>query len=1041
MRYLKLQTLLVALFMSLGLSAQLTTVYTEANEALKRGEDFFEKGLFGAAQNEYSIAINKLLPVNEPTSEMLIAKAELGYAKAAVRQDLPDGEKLMLDFIRKYSPEPISNQALIEVANYYYNSRKYEKATKYFSLIPSNQLTNQQKAEVSFKIGYSLFVKKKFKQAKSNFSQVKNIENKYYYPTNYYLGLCEFFDGKYDNAIRQFRLVEGNNKYKGQVPYYITQIFFAEKDYDQLIAYAEPKLKDSRVQKRNQMNQLVGQAYFEKGDYATALPFLEYAAARLGKMSEAGFYQLGFAQYQSGEYKKAAKNFKELNNQDSPLGQNALYYLADTQLKDGKKADARKAFAKASRMDYDPSIKEESVFNYAKLSYELKYDTDAITALQGIKQGSKYYSDSQNLLGKIFVNTRDYQRALNALEKIPNKTAQLKEAYQKVSLNRGLQLYADGDSAGAKRLLTQAKNSSFDQKSKAIATFWLAEMANGNKQYDESIKLADQFITLAKNTSGLPDESSIHMANYLQGQNYLRQLKYARAEGYFSDAVRGIQRNSARIKSTYVRQNVLGDAVLRAGDCNFSKNRYKDALAYYDTAIDRQYSGFVYALYQKAIIEGLQNNQTEKILALENIADNYSNSEYADDALLALGVAYQDINQLNKATQPLKQLVSKYNGRTNLMVPALLRLGLINYAMGAEDASIEYYKKVFSHNPDEEQARAALTALEEIYVEDKGDPDKYFAFLETVPGYKPDNMQRDNISFKAALTKYEYAEYDKAAKGFTDYIRKFPNGRNILEAYYSRADSYLQLKDYNKALDDLEWVISKGQSKYYTDGVRQAAILSYNIKKDFAKAYEYYTLMEKVAPNEEYKFQAQLGAMRAAYRTANTSAVNTMAQKVANNPQATPSQQSTANFYLGKIAYDNKNYDAAISRFNQVIKNSNTEDTAEARYLVAMAYYQKRDLATATTLAEKASTDNVGYIYWVAKSMILLADAYAEQGDFFSASAYLESLLAGYNEDPTIVKEAKDKLAIYNKKAEEESNIDSYNLNSETFEMEEEGGN
>ncbi len=66
---------------------------------------------------------------------------------------------------------------------------------------------------------------------------------------------------------------------------------------------------------------------------------------------------------------------------------------------------------------------------------------------------------------------------------------------------------------------------------------------------------------------------------------------------------------------------------------------------YYDQAVRTQYSGFIYALYQKAII-GASRPTGEKPLALEQIANQYPRSEYADDALFQMGLTYQTLNQL-----------------------------------------------------------------------------------------------------------------------------------------------------------------------------------------------------------------------------------------------------------------------------------------------------------------------------------------------------------------------------------------------------------
>ena len=1026
------------LLQTLGWSQQ-TTVYTDALLAFKTAEVHFEQGLYGNAQGEYTQVIELLRPLQDADVELLRSKAELGYAKSAVRLELPDGEKLMLDFIRSHAPDPISNQALIELANFYYNSKKYDKAVEYFSQIPTAQLSAEEKSEVRFKMGYAFFVRKKFTKAKDNFQQVKNLENEYYYPTNYYYGLCEFFLGNYDEAVRSFRLVERSRLYKGHVPYYVAQIYFAQSDYDQLVSYVEPKINDSKLKKRKELNQLLGQSYFEMGDYQRALPYLEYYAERSGKLREEEFYQLGFTQYKNQKYKAAVKSFEQLSGTQSQLGQYAMYYSGDAYLKIGMKKAARNAFGKARRLGFDPSVTEESEINFAKLSYETGYYSDAISSLQRIQPTSTYYSEAQSLMAEIFVTTRDYERAMTILEGINNKTPQLREAYQKVAYYRGMQLYRDNQTDQARQHFIKSNTEPINATIKASCIFWLGDIAHKNKQYNESIRLLNQFLTLSKTLTDLPEESSVYTANYTQGYNYLKQNNYTTALQFFTESVNGINRNKPFIRSAFVKDKVLGDATLRAGDCNFKRNRYNDAIRFYDDAIRNRYSDFVYALYQKAIIEGLRGNTTDKILNLEDIADNYAASKFADDALYALGVTYQEIGQLNSAIQPLRKLISDYAQKSDLVIPALIRLGLISYNQGNLQTSIEYYKQVFGYNPSPAERKSTLAALEEIYVDDLGDPDGYTRFLETIPGVAIDASGKDALNFRAAETQYNNGNYNRAIQGYDDYLRKFPNGENTLVAHFHRGECHFQLKQYAPALTDFEYVLNQGQGRYYAKSLRLAALISYNFSLDFNKSYSYYSKLEEVALDEDMRFEAQLGAMQSAYRINNPTAVTQMASKVANNPSANLNQRSIANFYLGKIAYDNKDYDAALAAFDQVIRLIDSEEAAEARYLIAEIYYFKRNLSAAEGACNQAIQDNSAYPFWIAKSMILLSDVYADMGDLFDARAVLEALIENYDGDQGLIQEAQNKLNALNQQANQSSRIESTDPN--VFEFEEDGGN
>ena len=249
------------------LSAQKTAVFTEANAHYKQGIDFYDKGLFALAQQEFAMSLQLLRPVAEPESKLIAGQAELYLAKAAIRTDQPNAETLMLDFVRNYSPDPLATQSLFEVGTYYYDKKDYKKASQYLAKVPMGDLTPNQRVEAAFKKGYSFFVQKQFPQAKAEFIKVKDIQGDYYAPANYYYGMTAFFDKNFEEAIRSFQRIEKTKQYEKAIPYTLTQIYFAQKDFKKVISYGTPYANSGTVNNVKELNQLVGQAYFEQKDY------------------------------------------------------------------------------------------------------------------------------------------------------------------------------------------------------------------------------------------------------------------------------------------------------------------------------------------------------------------------------------------------------------------------------------------------------------------------------------------------------------------------------------------------------------------------------------------------------------------------------------------------------------------------------------------------------------------------------------------------------------------------------------------------------
>ena len=997
----------------LTVQAQETMVYKDANAAYKNGVDFYERGLYGTAQQAFKELINRSKAGQEAVPDMMVQLSELRYAQCAVRLNRPEGEQLVLDFIRANAPSSIANQAQLELGNYYYAKKKYDKAIKYFGSIKQLNLSNEEITEISFKKGYAHFVKKQYKKAQNEFKRVKEVKtSEYYESANYYYGITAFMEDKRKEAIASFKRIEKSKKYSHVIPYYNCQIYFADKSYAELTKYGSEQLKRNNIKNRTLINQLVGQAYFEQGKFTEALPYLEEFANSSSRMREEDLYQVAFTQYKTGGYKNAIRNFEELTALKTNLGQNSLYNLADCHLKNqpSDKLSARNAFKAASQMDFDKTIKSESQFNYSKLSYELKDDKEAINGLRAVPRTSTNYREAQELLSKVFLRTKNYSDAIQTLEAIPNKSLKLREAYQKVTYNRGVQFFNDANLSKAREMLAKSLSNPIDQSTKALTYYWLGEIDHLEKQYDGSIQNFDQFLNIASSVRGLPDESSVYTANYAQGYNYLKKNDFTTAQRYFYRAIKGIEDNGATIFSNYVKTQVLSDAILRNGDCYFKRNKINEALINYDKVVSRNFSGKDYAYFQKGLIEGIQGKPLKKAVTLENLVKKFPNSQYADDALLELGNTYFSVDKPRKATASLTKLVNNYKGKSDLVNKGLLQLGLISYNSNELDKALNYYKQVFTNDPYSKEAKDGLRGIEEIYIE-RGETDKYFAFLNSVPGYKVTDEAKDSLTFRTAETQYRNGDYDRAIVSYSSYISQFPKGRNIITSYYQRGESYFTKTQYAKALSDYEYVSKRGPNQFDVRATRKAAYIAANFTKQEDKAYEFYKKLAEISNDPDDVYTAQLGAMRGAYATDNASGISQMADKLLANPRATNRDKAEAHYYKGKVAMKSSSYVAAENAFKQVKTLIDNAWAAEAHYQIAYILYERRELTKAQEMALSFSTDYPDYVDWYARSIILLADIFAEQGDLFNAKASLESVIDNYEGDQDIINTAKAKLA------------------------------
>lgn len=1017
---------LVCLYFILGagayaVSGQQTVLYRDPGADYYHLLKEFDQGLFGRCIRSAQVYLDTY---QEAEFEPFRIEAELLALKAALMAGEPGAINSIFAFSELHVPDPEAEQAVLLIGEDAYARRDYENAIKYLSMVHGEALPAEDQSALNFKLGYVLFVRKEFDRAAERFALGRETRDKYYYPCNYYYGMTQYFKGNYPEAIRSFERVAPSSYYKDYIPYYITQIYFSTGEYAKVIGYGNQALNNPSVLNKTEIRQLLGQAYFETGDYAAAIPHLEFVEQQSEKLRTDDFYQLGMAYYHTGRYAEAIPLLGQIRNETGVKAHYANYYLGQCYLKTGDTISARNSLMNASRMDAVPQLAVEATLHYGRLSAQAGDDMEAIRVLQTIPATSPEYGEAQTTMAGILTNTSDYNLAIEQLEAMKSLSPTLKGAYQKVCLFKAEQLIQAGQMTEATVFLDKSLTQPADPGIAARTYFWKGELAYFNANYNESIKWYNQYFDAAGNSKTIPPNQSEPVARYNQGYNYLKNANFSEAQKLFEQSAEGLAALPDEPESVrQIKSQIYPDVILRAGDCAFKRNQYEKALLYYDQSIRQGFVGSDYAMYQKAIIRGLQKQPLEKIKLLEGLVKSTPGSMWADDALFQAGNTYQDEGQTTKAIQSYEQLVQQYKENSPLLIPALLRLGLVSYNSGQFEAALQYYKSVFQYNPDPESSKEAIAAIQEIYINELEKPDDFFAFAEGVPGFSVSGSEKDSILYSAAENYYALGQYEKAVSAFQKYVTEYPKGLYTLKARYLRAESLSLLKRYDDALVAYEAVIDQGPGVYYATSMYKAALIAYNQDQDMARAFKHYKTFIPLADTEEKKYEASLGALRCAFKLGYADGVYEYATAVNAYPKVTDDVRAQAYYYTAMTAYKAGALDKALDACNAVIRINSTDLAAECRYVVASIYEQKGEHELAARLAEEAARANVGYAFWVAKSLMLLSDIQFKAGDLLNARAVLEAITENFSGDEVIMKDALEKLEKIKKAEEQQSRI------------------
>lgn len=987
MRYKEL--IVCALLLCGQLVAGQSSISNQGSEALFReGVQLFQSKKYGSARSHFE-EYNKLYP-NELENS---SEATFYIAVSAKMLQNKDAVSLMERFMDQYSTSNRDNEIYYHLGDYYLLDSDYKKALKSFMQVQPRLLSDELSTEAIFKTGYCYFMEGDQKKALSYFSQLKGREGKYATSISYYKAHVDYENGHYEKALPVFVSLENDPGFKKVVPYYIAQIYYLQGKYDEAIRYAEPLADQGKNERGVEMARVVGDSYFQKKQYAKALPFYQIVATKSKKMKREDHYHMGYCQYVMGDYSAAADNLSKVTSDQDAMSQNAHYYLADCYLKMNDKKRARVAFEAASKTDFDKSISEDAAFNYLKLNYELGFSAfneiiNSFVAFIEKYPNSANIDQAYDYMGKAFVTSKNYREALATMEKIKSKNKNIYASMQRLAFYRGLELYTDQKYDDAISFFDYSlKYGDYDRGLKARAQYWRGESNYRLGNYGSAQSDFTQFVT----SQVAKSQSEFAAAHYNIGYVLFNQKNYTQAADWF--------RKYAAIAPP-ADKVMLADAYNRIGDSHYVGRGFNTAIDNYRKAASTALTAADYAMFQESFCMGLLRDHNGKISNLKQLISRFPQSPYCDDAYFEIARAYVALNQLDDAIYNFKLVKEKYPTGT-LAPKAMLQLGLLYYNRSDYDNSTAFYKRVVNEYPRTEDANEALAGLRNIYM-DKSDYEGYVSYTNTLGEFgRLDNREQDSLLYVSAERVYLRSEFAQAQPAFQKYLNTFPNGRFALNASYYLGDCFYRAKNYSEALGRFSYVASQPRNLFTEDALLHQGEIQY-LNKDYSQALATFERLEKESELEDNRVEAIIGQMRAQRVLGDYNRCISTADKVLALPKVSPEILREAQWLKAQSLLEQNKADAAIPLLKQLMKNTTSIEGAEAKYLYSYLLYQDGN----DQAAEKEIFDYIDkgtpHQYWLARAFVLLADIYHKRGEDFQAVQYLESLQSNYSGDDDI---------------------------------------
>jgi TolA-binding protein len=992
---LKYPLLLIAVLFSFSIFAQPTYVVTDPEKSFKEAKELFIK-------QQYALAYPILQEVKEQFPEKqksanVYLHDDVNYYYIVCRLKL---KLAVAEEEAKHYIDWVNNQPRLELMSYhlgkfYFSKDDFTNAIKYYEKAALDNLSNEEIADAKFEMAYCYFNLKRFADAKPLFNEIHQLpDNKYYIPANYYYGFISYYDRNYSEALKAFRLVESKDDYKGVVPYYIAEIFYFQNKKDEALRYGESVLSRGVLYYEKEMKQLLGQIYFEKKNYTKALPLLEYYVNKSGKVSKEDLYELSYCYYETKQLAKAIDGFKQLSNEQDSLGQNSMYLLGDCYLRTNQKANARTAFQYCANNSSNKKQQEVSLFNYAKLSYDLGYQDVALNEMRRFLNdfpNSDNITEAKEILVGLLANTNNFKDALSLYESFANPTASMQKIYPRILYGRAVEYVNDQQILKAQDLFTKILKLPPSNVT-PYANFWQGEIAYRLDDYDAAVRYLSIYLQSGATTQG---EANITTAKYDLGYSWMKKENYRQSLSYFETIA----------KSTNTASPVEQDAYIRSADCYYMAKDFSRANSMYETVINNALPQSDYAMFQKAMIAGVKNSAA-KITILNTLNRQYSKSSLVPDATMEIASTYMADEKFRDAIPYLNKVLTDGNAG-GLKPKAYLNLGLSYYNLDNNDQALTNYLHLIEQYPQSVEADEALANIKNIYVE-AGKPNEYVELMRK-NGKNISATEADGITYNAAELKYNNNDCAGAIAGFNNYLQKFPSGAYALDANFYRSECYTKSRDWNNALTGYAYINSKGINKYFERATLAESRINYFELKNYAEAKKNFESLRADAVNEDNRLEANRGLIRCDYQLKDYAEANEVAKELLNSKGISTDDKSIAFLVLGKSQQIKNDCAGAINSFKSCASINKSAWGAEARYEIANCQFSLGNYSAAEKAAQVVIKESGSYDLWLTKSYILLGDIFMQQKDYFNAKATYQSV-AQNSTIPELKTEAQQKL-------------------------------
>ena len=930
-------------------------------------------------------------------------KAEWLALEGAALFERGDGACIgvLSSLVEQYPASPRATQAILTIGDWYWLHADWHNAIKQYSSIDISNLPTEQNRLYSYRLALAYLkcgVPEKALPILDPLTRTPDYGN----VAKYYIAYIYYLDGDYDKAYSMMEEVASAGSAEDGIEprYYMTQIEYLRGQYDDVITHAAAILARDRVPELSpELHRISGLSYFKKGDIDNARKHLEKFMSSTSSPDDDAVYVLGAILYSDGDLNRADSYFRTLTDLDNILAQGAYLYLGQIAEQKGDMNAAAMAFNKAASMAYDPKVAETALYNHiTALSKGGNAPfASSISMLEDFLRrypSSPYAPEVQESLAAAFFHENNYDKALDAINKVANPSAPTLATKQKILYRLGAGELSSGrlrESATHLREASAMKSS--DPALAAESSLWLGEALYRSGDFKGAAAAYRDALR------GSLSKANRVPARYGLAYSAFRSSDWKEARTDFA----------AVAEDTSAPADMRADALVRDADCLLYLGDYSKAADKYQRAARQDSGDPDYAAFRHAVVAGLTDGTDTKMKELNAFLKERKGSKWTSEVLLEAGKTMAALDRPDKAAPYFERLTSEYP-KDNRSRSGALSLALAYMKQGEIAKAEEAYKEIIRNWPTSEEAALANDDMRRICAADNRLME-YAQFLSGIKGAPQiDADEMDAISFEAAETAF--ADNQDNTAPLEKYLVQFPDGRYIANALMDLAEAADNAGDTDKALSYLSRLLSsRGDAPQVPAALfLQADLLEGAGRPD--EALRSYLLLEQRG-GAEFAPEATAGVMRT---TSDADQRTRYARRLLSMGGVEAEDAEDARFYEASGLLRGSDPRAGEEALKKLTDSPNSLSGAKAAVELGDWYLSQGDPKRALSTLEAFTDAGSIHAYWLARGFISLADAYHADGNDYLAAEYLKSLRDNYPGEEQDIREAiQTKLSEYSK--------------------------